>query len=209
MQPIEGDPSNTTDSWRTPAPEEPPSYIESESRQSGGADYYSYSHDKFTTNGDIAQSRGHSCDEARFQQEKFCTNENSSPSRLPIINTTSEIGIAGDILSKQSATDQSYLTTSQRDPRGRRLSRTPDKGLSRSLSRLAGRLKKDKSEDALTTEIIGSIPQLIEKPTASDPIARAPKHKADNRTNRMQAGHQHVLKGKQRPAKPERECSVM
>lgn len=209
IQPIEGDPSNIMDNWRTPAPEEPPSYAESESRQSGVADRSSCAHDDFNTNGDVAHSRGHSCDEANFHDEELSINESSIPSRVPIINATPEIGVAGDTLHKHSATDPSYLTTSQRDSRGRRLSRTSEKGLSRSLSRLAGRLKKDRTEDALTIEITGSIPRVTESHSTTDPVARTPKHKADDKANGVQAGHQHVLKGKQKPAKPERECSVM
>lgn len=222
VQPIDGDPGNIADTWRSPDSEGPPSYAESESRDSGVADLSLSYHESFDTNGespDLTRPRR----EAKNSQEQEERPSISNERPRSIILTGSTV----ENLRKPSIhlpNDPNFLVAChedskprQSDPRGRPTSSHSQqkRNMSRSLSRLAGRLNKDKLLDgpAVTpADAVEDSPGALQQPsnvvstaTLTEPT-RLKKEKNSKRSN----GHGgHLVKGKQKSEKPDRECAIM
>ena len=225
VQPIDGDLGNTGDTWRSPDAEGPPSYAVSESRDSGVADLSLSCHDSFDTNGETLELNRPRREAANLQeQEKLSSMINERP-RSIILTGTAEENLRKPSI--QLGNDPNFLVAyhensmrSQSDPRGRPTSSQSQhkRSMSRSLSRLAGKLTKDKLPNgpAVTpADVIDDStgpfqqPSDVESTPTSNELTRL-KENNKEKTNKRSNGHNgHPVKGRQKSQKPDRECTIM
>lgn len=227
VQPIDGDPGNIVDTWRPPDSEGPPSYAVSESRDSGVADLSLSYHESFDSNGE-------SLDLNRSRRETVHPQEQEERSSLTSERQRSVIltGTAGENPRKPSvqlANDLNFLVAYHEDPkpgqsnsRGRPTSSQSQhkRSMSRSLSRLAGKLTKDKLPDgpAITPadaveDSTGASQQpsnVVHTATPNEPIRLKKENNSREKHIKRNNGHSgHLVKGKQKNEKPDRECAIM
>ncbi|KAL9609883.1 MAG: hypothetical protein Q9167_005376 [Letrouitia subvulpina] len=113
------------------------------------------------------------------------------------------------------ADGRARATTSSRDSKGNPIvtsngpySQSNDKGFSASMSRLTGRLLKDRTDPSISasgasTNARTSL-EIVETPRQSEKVKlRKDKHKSKARS------HQHLTKERPRSTKPDRECVTM
>lgn len=151
IQPIEGDPTNIADTRRTVDLDRPPSYAESERSYSGVSDQSLSSHDRFGINGGSTVSQKPSQDETARQEPQTMSSliverPKSIPIAKPAANSDHLLGLSSSP-GRATAAELSLSVASHGDARGRPARRNSDNGLSRSLSRFAGKLKRDKGDD--------------------------------------------------------------
>ena len=225
VQLIDGDADNLADTWRAPDSEGPPSYAVSESRDSGVADLSLSFHGSQETKSEPLDLNG----------PTITTSQERGDSSSMIYERRHSILLAGTTTEgpKQTSSmpgkDPNFLAAYEDSKvnlahyRGRPTS-SPNqekRRMSRSLSRLAGKLTKDKlSEDAATAKDGPDDPPMI-LPQASKvspaTIAGANPNgtrlKKDNnkdKQNKWTDGHVgQLIKGKQKSDKPDRECQIM
>lgn len=224
VQPIEGDPGNA-DTWRAPDSEGPPSYAVSESRDSGVADLTLSSHGSFDTNGeslDLNRPRREATNPQEQEERSSVTNER--PRSIILTGTAIE--------SKPSirlAQDPHLLGTYHEDPkpnqsnsRGRPTSSQSQhkRSMSRSLSRLASKLAKDKLPDGPVVTQADAVEDsagpsqqasnIVPTATSNEPARLKKENNVKEKHNKRNNGHGgHLIKGKQKSAKPDRECTIM
>lgn len=153
--PIEGDPSNIADTRTTVDLDRPPSYAESEHRYSGVGDRALSSHDGFGINDGSTLSGKPSQDditrqEAQTRSSLIVERPRSILVAKPAASSDRLLGLSSSP-GRATAAELSLSVASNGDPRGRPARRNSDNGLSRSLSRFAGKLKRDKTGRELST----------------------------------------------------------
>lgn len=227
VQPIDGDPGHIADTSRPPASEGPPSYAVSESRDSGVADLSLSYPESFDTNGESMELNRPGREAINSQeQEERSSMTGERPRSVLLTGTALENPRKPSI---QLANDPNFLLTYHEDPkpnqsnsRGRPTSSQSQhkRSMSRSLSRLAGKLTKDKLSDVPAATLADPVedstgtsqhPSSIVPKAASSESTRLKKEnnsreKHGKRTN-GQSGH--LVKGKQKSEKPDRECAIM
>lgn len=226
VQPIEGDPGNIVDTRRTAELDGPPSYTESEYRYSGVGDQSWSFHDNLGTSGNSKLSRKPSQDEAAFQEprprsSRMAERPNSMFIAKPSANSDNFLGLSNSP-GRANATELSPPVASHGDLRGRPARRNSSNGLSRSLSRFAGKLKKDKGDDVVTR--IGAVSIGRESSTTRIGSSETYDETRQKRDSREKHGYgsvegatsEHIEyaddrkeKEKQKAEKPERQCLLM
>lgn len=221
------DAGNFADKWRPPDAEGPPSYAVSESRYSGVADLSLSFHGSQETNIESLDLNGPTLNSSQERGDgSGMTNERRHSTFLT--GTTTEAPKPSSIPGK----DPNHLGAYHEDSkpnlsfyRGRPTS-SPNldkRRMSRSLSRLAGKLTKEKSSDdsTITTRDAADEPPTIQQqsskalpaPTAganSNGPARLKKDNNKEKQNKWNDGHiGQLIKGKQKSDKPDRECTMM
>ena len=226
VQPIDEDPMNVVNTWRPPSFEGPPSYAESENRDSAINDLSLSVHNSLETKSTLAPSNGPIAGGTTPQQQSGRTSIIVERSKsILTVDSAAETNMtkSPSILSiKASTTDPKYLTASG-DSRGRPMGPGSDKRLSRSLSRLRGKLKKDKNDEppAIISDAVSELGSQASKPPTtevfhSDDHTQGKKgskdkrkHKNPHSGNNGLDGHQLLVKSKKKPDKPGRECLIM
>lgn len=226
VQPIDEDSMDVVNTWRPPGSGGPPSYAESENRDSAIVDLSLSSLNSLETKSSLAPSNGPSTERMTPPQQSGRTSIvverpksiriADSPNRATSTNSPSNLSI------KSTATDPKYLAALD-DSRGRPMGRSSDKRLSRSLSRLRGKLRKDKNDDstAITSDAVSETGSQASKAPTTE-VSKANdraqlkkgdkdkhKHKSVHGGNNGLDGHQHLVKTKKKAEKPDRECSIM
>ena len=211
VTPIEGDPGNIAER------EHPPSYTESESqhseviKDSGAANEESINLGRHSLDGavslDVPRGRTSSTSERR-QSVVFTDVSAGSVSLLTPATDTGPNG-AASVLGSRHGTK-----VTKANSRSRPSSQTGETRLSTSLSRLAGRLTKEKPEDpaTITDRVDEPVPKVLGIQTADNTraIENAPSKKEKRDKSKGRHGnHQHGGKGKAKAEKPDRECSIM
>lgn len=227
VQPIDDDDfGRVIGTWRSPEADGPPLYTESDSKDSAVTDLSLNYNDSLETTDNSVRSSRPSYDGVTSQREQKSTSlviESSSSQILAGTSTNShDTNHVSNLSITNRVTDPNYLTASYGDSRGRLASRGSDKRLSRSLSRLAGKIKKDKiDEPAIAMDGVkdASLPAsegaMFEAPKVNDPNRLKKEHKEKRKHKNIHStqsgpdGHQHFIKGKQKSEKPDRECSLM
>lgn len=224
VQPIEGDSGNITDVRRSGESDGLPSYTESEYRYSGVSDRPWSFHENNGTSGNSTSSRKPSQDEAVFQEAQARSSRMSErPKSMFIAKPSASSDLVLGLSSspgRAHASELSLSVASQADLRGRPTRRNSTNGLSRSLSRFAGKLKKDKGDDVVAKS--GAVGLGRESSTIrtgnSDPHSETkqkPDGKEKHRHGRAEgATSEHIQhadhrKEKHRAEKPERQCLLM
>lgn len=211
VTPIEGDPRNIANG------EHPPSYTESESRHS------EITKDSGVPNGEVIDLGRPSFDGAVSLDELRGRTSSTSERRQSVVFTDASIGSAS-LLTPATDVDLNgpgSLLGSRRgskvrkaSSRSRPSSQTGESRLSTSLSRLAGRLTKEKPEGPTfnTNGADGPVPKVLEitAPENTKTIERSTwrGEKREKKESRH-GNHQLAGKGKIKAEKPDRECSVM
>lgn len=228
VQLIDGDAENLSDIWRPAESEGPPSYAESESRDSGVADLSLSFHGSQETNSESQDLNGPSL----LTSQERCDGSSITYERrhsILLAGTTTE---GPKQPSSIPGKDPNFLAAYHEDSklnlanyRGRPTS-SPNQDkrrMSRSLSRLAGKLTKDKlSDDATIPRDVADDPPMIPQQSfkagpaitaGANPNGSA-RPKKDNtnkeKQNKWTDGHVgQLIKGKQKSDKPDRECEIM
>ena len=227
VQPLDGDPGNIEEG------DKPPSYTDSESKDSGVAGSSEKEESKRTILEDpedggrsslesgVDDLRGRPSLTRERRPSNFLTDNNTESikpdQRQDTPGTSPRNGIRSFAASRRNSkihnADARIRTSS---PNGEPL----EKRLSASLTRLAGRFAKDKPEGAvlinppaaIDTEDVRHVEVAVpvtapEKPKSAD----QPKHKHGKleRNKNRQSGHHRLGKGRTKGQKPDRECIVM
>lgn len=224
VQPIDGDPGNIADTWRPPDSEGPPSYAVSESRDSGVADLSLSCHESFDSNGEsLDLNRPRRGATTPQEQEGRSSMTNERPRSIVLTGTAIENLRKPSI---QLANDPNFLVAYHEDQkpnqpncRGRSTSSQSQhrRSMSGSLSRLAGKLVKDKLSDGPAITLVDAVedstgalqqPSNVVRTATSAELMRLKKE--NNSTEKHSKRHSgHLVKGKQKSEKPDRECSIM
>jgi hypothetical protein len=213
VQPIESDSGHIADSRMTLDLDGPPSYAESEHRNSGVPDMSMNFQGSLGTNGDATYSRKLSQDEPAFQSKP-----NTRPTSIPPISDNA-IGPSPSP-GRAGPAEHSLAVGSHGVSRGRPASRNPNTGLSRSLSRFASKLRKDKGDDmGSKTGAAGIDQESSRAPTEVSEVHDETGWKKDGierhgYQNNEGARCEHVeyaghAKEKYKPEKPDRQCMLM
>ena len=224
VQPIEGDSGHIIDTRRIAESDGLPSYSESEYRYSGVSDRPWSSHDNIGTSGNSIISRKPSRDEAVLQESQprasqISERPNSTFVAKPMTTSDLVLGLSGSP-GRAHAAELNLPGASYGDLRGRPAHRNSTMGLSRSLSRLAVKLKKDKGDDVVTkTGAVGIGRESSTTRTVNSDQHDESKQKRDSKEKH---GHRsmegatstHIeyadhRKEKHRGEKPERQCLLM
>ncbi len=229
VQPIDDEPGNSADSLKSTDGEGPPSYAVSESRDSGVAGLSLSYHDGVdTTIGSLHSNRA--SHEVNNSKERGGLPSMANE-RLQSI-TFAAPGVENSQQPFDTPpNDPLYLTAYHEDPmpnnanpRGRpRFGQTQDKKrLSRSLSRLAGKLGKEKlSEGAAIVPDCDAIASSTTTPqqalkVSNSTIPAVPQNEPTRlkKENNIKEKHSkrnngHLVKVQQLTEKPERECLIM
>ncbi|MCJ1467646.1 hypothetical protein MMC07_006271 [Pseudocyphellaria aurata] len=226
VQPIDGDPGNIADTWRPVDVEGPPSYAVSESRDSAVADLSLSFNESLNSNGD-------SMDLTRPRRE--ATNPRDQEERSSMTKERRSIYLTGAAVenartpSVQLTNDPNFLVAfpedskpSQSNSRGRPTSGQSQhkRSMSRSLSRLAGKLAKDRLLDGpaitpvdaaeMTNGTSQQPPHTVPTTASSEPQRLKKENDSREKHSKRNDGHSgHLVKGKQKSEKPDRECSIM
>ena len=232
VQPIEGDPGNLADNLRSPDSDGPPSYAVSESRDSGTADPALSAHGSLDISADsLNLNKPIETISSREQGERLSTQNVRSQSSLLPHNTLGNFTQPSVLPANGSIYLAAYhedLKPNHPNSRGRPISdQNQDKRrLSRSLSRLAGRLTKDKipdgpsrmavvgsaADNALNSQAALEIPARLPPSTSEPDISQHARLKKENSIEKQKHknGHQQqATKEKQKTQKLERECNIM
>jgi hypothetical protein len=214
VQPIEGDPGNITFIRKTLNLDGPPSYTESERRDSGVPELSS----SFGTDGDTTNVTKRSHDETPLPggqslPSNIVDRAQGKPTAQPTPSGHNSIALPNPPVIAGGA-ESCLGVASHGVARGRPARRNSHNGLSRSLSRFAGKLKKDKGDDVAART--GAV--SLDQDTPSVSTEAAPAH---DRSNAMQgyvgeqgARSEHVeysdhAKEKRKTEKPDRQCMLM
>lgn len=227
VQPIDEDSVTLKNKWVSPDVEGPPSYVESKNNGSAIIDPSLSTNASLESKKNLTTSNRPSTDISAFPQHSSRVSVMFERPRSMLATDTSIESGADDSQSNLAmngdAADSRYLSASG-DSRGRPVSRNPDKRLSRSLSRLTGKLKKEKFDDippttANLTDGIGLEASDVTTAEVSrgDDQTRPKKESKDKRKHKstssrnlgLDGHHHHLVKAKKRSEKPERECSIM
>lgn len=217
VQPIEGDPGNIADNRKTLDLDGPPPYTESEHRHSGVTDVSMNLRGSWLgTNGDATDSRKPSQDELAFQH--FRPKSNIGANSIPPISDNA-IGPSHSP-GRAGPAEQSLAVASHGIPRGRPATRNSNNGLSRSLSRFASKLKKDKGDD--TGSKAGAAGIDLESSRVSTEVSEAHDETRRKKDSMERHGYQNDqgarsehfeyaghAKEKHKPEKPDRQCMLM
>lgn len=227
VQPIGGDPGNIADTWRHPDAEGPPSYAVSESRDSGVADLSLSFHESVDSNGDSMDLNRPKREATSPQdQEERSSITKERPRSILLTGTAVENPRTPPV---QLTNDPNFLVAfhedskpSQSNSRGRPTSSQSQhkRSMSRSLSRLAGKLTKDKLLDGpaitpvdATEDSNGTLrqtPNVAPATASSEPLRLKKENDSREKHSKRNNGHGgHLVKGKQKSEKPDRECSIM
>lgn len=224
VQPVDGNLGNTTDTRRTVESDGLPSYSESESKYSGVGNRPQSFHNNPGTSRISTISRQPNQDEAVVQEPPSRSSQMSErPHSVFIAKPTA---ISENVLGLSSlpgrahATELSLPVGSHGDRRGRPARRNSTNGLSRSLSRLTVKLKKDKGDDIVSKPGVVGISQGPSTPLTGhsdqyDETKQKRDSKEKHRDGSMEgATSEHIeyadhRKEKQRGEKPERQCLLM
>ena len=224
VQPIEGNPGTITNSRRTAELDGLPSYTESESRYSGVSDRPRSFHDNIGTGGTSTISPNPSPDEAVVREPPSRSSRTSErPHTMFIATPNANSDIVPRLSSSPGrghAAELGLPAALHGDYRGRPARRNSTNGLSRSLSRLAVKLKKDRGDDVVTktgavgigrgssATLTGNSDQYDETKPKRDGREKYGDRRAEGATseNIEPADHR---KEKHRGDKPERQCLLM
>lgn len=224
VQPVEGDSRNISHTWRTAESDGLPTYAESESRYSGVGDRPWSFHGNIGTSGNSPMSRKPSQDEAAAQEAPSRSSRTSERPHTIFIATPSANSDTAPRLSsspgRAHTTELGLPAASHGDRRGRPARRNSANGLSRSLSRLAVKLKKDRGDDMVSKSGAagigrGSSTALTGNSDPNDESKAKRDSKEKHRDRRVEAAtSQHIeyadhRKERQRGEKPERQCLLM
>ncbi|KAL8734843.1 MAG: hypothetical protein Q9166_001195 [cf. Caloplaca sp. 2 TL-2023] len=201
--PIEGDPGNIADGEQSDSKDQPPPYSENWGIEANG-----YLDKESTT--DIAGGETHDTSEPR--------TSTSSERKRSIVFTDSGSTIAeAESLPRKSIEDNGYdlWTASRRSskanglglPNGIATQPEPNR-LSVSMSRLTGRLTKDKAVE--TSAAVPAMPYGGPSLEVREAIGTSDKGKLKKEKSRSKLKeHQHLIKGRAKLEKPDRECRLM
>ena len=210
VTPIEGDPGNIADG------EHPPSYTESETQHSelikdSGAsneEAMELGRPSFDGAASFDDSRGRTSSASERRQSIVFTDTSAGSGNLLTPATDTGPNEAGSLLNSRRGSKVTKTSS-----RSRPSSQTGEMRLSSSLSRLAGRLTKEKSEDPVIAidgadEIVPKINEM-QAPDTKVPEKSILKRDKRDKSKSRHGNHQHAGKGKLKAEKPERECSIM
>ena len=214
VQPIEGDPGNIEQG------EKPPSYVSCV--DSGVAGLSGSNKESKTSMDDPRDGPRISFEEPKYLDLDQGTN--ISDGRRPSVTFTdsSLTNVTRDALAKENADcgppGSASLTVSRRPSRtsrgtskSRHSSQTGDNRLSASFSRLAGKLAKEKPEVSVATidtEGVEESRKTDALPTTGPEAAKLKKDQKE-KTGIRHSAQSHLIKGRSKANKPDRECIVM
>ena len=218
VQPIEGDPGSIEDG------ENLPSYM-SDGVDSGIAGVLSSNSESKGSTGDSLEIGMTSLD-TQISDEPRGRSSMTSDRRMSVAFTDTSTGNARGDRPGEATTDGTKTSTislglsrrgsksSKKGSKSRAQSLSGDKTLSVSFTRLAGMLTKDKSV-APPDLAIPEVPQELTTTTASQTDLTQEIEKAklkveskDKKSHRL-SEHHHLLKGKKKSEKLDRECNIM
>lgn len=224
VQPIEGDPGNISDSPRPGDLDGPPSYAESEKRYSGVIDRSLSSYDGFALNGNSHLSGRPSQDEAASREAQ--PRSSGTAKRPDSILVAQPAAKSDHALNRphspmrSKAAELSLPPVPHGDARGRPAHRNSTSGLSRSLSRFAGKLKKDRGDEMVSrtgavsrgreasAARTGSSETFVETEARKD-LKDMDSFGMGNVSVNEHVEYADVAKDKQKAHKPERQCVIM
>ena len=216
VQPIEGDPGNIEEGER------PPSYV---GNDSGVAGLSLSSMESNGSTGVILDRPQVSFEDFEIEDLKGRTSDSSE--RRPSITFTEDVAspplkenYTAESSVEQSVSGNNSLTVSRKSSKsGRRGSKSGpnsqgiDSRLSASFTRLAGRLTKEKPEVISPTAEVRDHDQLTALRAAvqsgPDGVDTAKWKKEVKEKSKTRHPAQHLMKGKPKSGKPDRECLVM
>lgn len=224
VQPVEGDLGNITNNRRPAESDGLPSYTESESRYSIASDRPWSFHDNIGTRGTPTISQKPSQDEAVGREPPSRSSRTSErPHTMFIATPNANSDIVPRLSSspgRAHAAELGLPAASYGDYRGRPARRNSTNGLSRSLSRLAVKLKKDRGDDVVTktgavgigrgssATLTGISDQHDETKLKRDSREKHGDRRAEGATSEHIESADH-RKEKHRGEKPERQCLLM
>ena len=224
VQPVEGDPGNILHTRRMAESDGLPSYAESEIRYSGVGDRPRSFHGNIGTSGNSTISRKPSHDEAVARESPSRSRRtNERPHTMFIATPSANSDIVPRLSSSPGRAHPPELglpVALHGDRQGRPARRNSTNGLSRSLSRLAVKLKKDRGDDTVSkTGAVGtgrgSSTALMGNSDSNDESKQKRNSKDTYDDRRVEGGtSEHIeyadhRKEKQRGEKPERQCLLM
>jgi hypothetical protein len=211
VTPIEGDPGNIADG------EHPPSYTESESRHSeiirdsGASNEEAIDLGRPSLDGAVSldDSRGRTSSTSNRRQSVAFTDASAVSTNL--LTPATDVGLngPGSLLGSRRGSKATKASS-----RSRTSSQTGETRLSTSLSRLAGRLTKEKPEGPPSNmdgadEPVPKVPEMT-GPENTKAVEKSTSKREKREKNKSSYGtHQHAGKGRIKAEKPDRECSVM
>ncbi len=211
VTPIEGDPGNIADG------EHPPSYTESENRHSeiikdSGAsneEAIELSRPSFDGATSLDGPRGRTSSISERRQSVVFTDVSIGSTNLLTPATDASLNGPGSLLGSRRGSKVTKASS-----RSRPSSQTGETRLSTSLSRLAGRLTKEKPEGPIITtdgadEAVPKIPETAALENTKALEKSALKREKREKRESKHGNHQAAGKGRIKIDKPDRECSIM